>query len=383
MTHASPAEPGDPVGAAGPAARADRAAAAERAVLTRHVRRLWGVPGTALGVNTWPARYSHRLFVTWNYWWHAHLLDCLVDAELRSPGANRRRAMRRLARSLRVRNVHGWLNNYYDDIAWLGLALHRGAPYLTARHAEVVAAVVRELRAAWSDAEGGGIPWRRGDEFKNAPANGPAAILLARCGDVEGAGRTVDWIDARLRDTETGLIWDGVRPGAVERVVYTYCQGAVLGADWEVARRTGSGRERVHALVAAVDRHLAPGGVLRGHAGGDSGLFSGILARYLALVGTELPVTNDAAGDTADDTDHADRATRAAARRLVLDSADAAWRNSVPVDGLPVFGYDWSTPAVRPTTRDRRPERDLSVQLSGWMLLEAAAAVARPAPAPE
>ncbi len=349
---------------ADPAVFAARAAASERAVLTRSVRRLWGLPGTALGVNTWPARPSHRLFLTWNYWWQAHLLDCLIDAELRDPSASRRPLLRRLVRGLRIRNVHGYLNNYYDDIAWLGLALHRGAPYLRPRHAGVVGAVTRELRAAWTDAEGGGIPWRRGDEFKNAPANGPAAILLARTGDVERAGRTVDWIDARLRDPESGLIWDGLRPGLVERVVYTYCQGAVLAADWEVAHRAARGRERVHALVAAVDRHLAPGGVLQGHAGADSGLFTGILARYLALVGTSLP-----------DRDEADRSAGATARRLVTDSADAAWRTSVTVGGLPLFSYDWSIPATMPATGTRRPERDLSVQLSGWMLLEAAAAV--------
>ena len=45
-------------------------------------------------------------------------------------------------------------------------------------------------------------------------------------------------------------------------------------------------------------------------------------------------------------------------------------------DGLPIFGPDWSRPATVPTSRGRTdPERDLSVQLSGWMLMEAAHAV--------
>ena len=51
------------------------------------------------------------------------------------------------------------------------------------------------MLAAWSDAEGGGIPWRRGDVFKNTPANGPAAILLARTGHLDRAAATADWID--------------------------------------------------------------------------------------------------------------------------------------------------------------------------------------------
>ena len=47
-------------------------------------------------------------------------------------------------------------------------------------------------------------------------------------------------------------------------------------------------------LVAAVDAHMAPGGVLVGAGGGDGGLFAGITARYLALVATELPGTRPA-----------------------------------------------------------------------------------------
>ena len=56
---------------------------------------------------------------------------------------------------------------------------------------------------------------------------------------------------------------------------------------------------------------------------------------------------------------------------LVLDSADAAWRNRGVADGGPLFGPQWTVPARPPGPG--LPEQDLSVQLSGWMLLEAAA----------
>jgi predicted alpha-1,6-mannanase (GH76 family) len=153
----------------------------------------------------------------------------------------------------------------------------------------------------------------------------------------------------------------------------------VLGLETELAVRTQDERHapRVHRLVDAVDEHMAPGGVLRGAGGGDGGLFSGITARYLALVATTLP------GDSVDDVK-----ARDTARHIVLASAQSAWDNRQTVEGLPLFGPFWDRSADLPSTGGETaqfvagavtgseiPERDLSVQLSGWMLMEAAYAV--------
>ncbi|WP_371068230.1 glycoside hydrolase family 76 protein, partial [Salmonella enterica] len=131
-----------------------------------------------------------------------------------------------------------------------------------------------------------------------------------------------------------------LRPGAdggtqYEKTIYTYCQGVVLGAELELAQQLSTGWTthawRIPRLVAAVRTHLTSDGVLVGHAGGDSGLFTGILARYLALVATDLPGDDDAAT-------HA----RSTAHELVCRSADAAWAAAATQDGLPLFGPDWT-----------------------------------------
>ena len=80
-----------------------------------------------------------------------------------------------------------------------------------------------------------------------------------------------------------------------------------------------------------------------------------------------------------------DVTTRDTARNIVLASAKSAWDYRQTVDGLPLFGPFWDRDAELPSvdgkaaefvggavSGSQSAERDLSVQLSGWMLMEAA-----------
>jgi predicted alpha-1,6-mannanase (GH76 family) len=356
---------------------ANRAASAEAAVTKRHLRRLWGLPGTELGVVAWPAARQHRLFGTWHYWWQAHLLDNLVDAQMRDPQPDREKKIRRQIRSHRLRNIGSWVNDYYDDMAWLALALERASRLAGVEKPGALKKLCEQFVNAWVPEDGGGIPWRKQDQFFNAPANGPAAIFLARYDDrLRRAQQMSDWIDETLIDPETHLVFDGIKAGSLVRAQYTYCQGVVLGLETELAVRTKDTdhAKRVHRLVSGVRDNMAPDGVIRGAGGGDGGLFNGILARYLALVATTLPQNGPD-----------DAKARDAARTLVLKSAQSAWDNRQTIDGLPLFAAFWDRTAQIPTTGGKEaefvegavnasavPERDMSVQLSGWMLMEAA-----------
>ncbi len=356
---------------------ANRAASAESAIAKRHLRTLWNLPGTQLGVVSWPPARGDRWFGTWHYWWQAHLLDCLIDAQLRDPQPDRLGRIKRQIRGHRLRNNGRWTNSYYDDMAWLALALERAGRVAGVDRPRALATLCEQFVKSWVPEDGGGIPWRKQDQFFNAPANGPAGIFLARYDDrLRRAQQMADWIDETLIDPETHLVFDGIVGGSLVRAQYTYCQGVVLGLETELAVRTRDNRHpaRVRRLVAAIGERMAPGGILNGAGGGDGGLFSGITARYLALAATDLP------GQSAEDT-----AARDTARGIVLASAGAAWDNRQSVDGLPLFGPSWDSTAEIPTTgggqaqfvegavnSSQTPERDLSVQLSGWMLMEAA-----------
>src|SRR6476469_9890204 len=359
---------------------ANRAASAEAAIAKRHLKKLWGLPGTQLGVVAWPATRKYRTFGIWHYWWQAHLLDNLVDAQVRDPKPEREQKIADQIRSHRLRNNGSWVNDYYDDMAWLALALERAGRLAGVERPGAMKTLSEQFLNAWVPEDGGGIPWRKQDQFFNAPANAPAAIFLSRYDDrLRRAQQMAEWIDETLIDPETHLVFDGIKAGSLVRAQYTYCQGAVIGLDVELAARTQDPEHatRVHRLVVAVRDNMAPEGVIRGAGGGDGGLFNGILARYLALVATALP-QNDAD----------DAAARDTAKTLVLNSAKSAWDNRQTVDSLPLFAAFWDRTAEIPTAAGKKaefvegavnaseiPERDLSVQLSGWMLMEAAHAV--------
>lgn len=379
-----------------------RADLAEQAILERHVSRLWGIPKTTLGMVAWPSTTRDKLFYHWHYWWQAQFLDCQVDAARRREAGHRLRRIRRTIRGIRIRNLRPLpRNEFFDDRAWLSLAFHRAerlpkygkVRYLPGLDESILAGI---------DPMTGALPWKAEEHLFNVSTNGPVAIFAARSGRLGLAEQLIELIYPRLINSE-GLVMDGVtlrlHGEEVMTEIYPHNQGVVLGALVELARaqRKSAGVAqsaidevgtpmitRVHQLVEAVANHgTTADGVIdmrvtRSNGGGDDGLAKGILARYLALVATDLPSS-----------DAQSKATRTLARRLVMQSAESVWRHRLEVDGLPLFGASWVEDAAMPQSGGRLErafaagagadlgvaERDLSVQLSGWMLMEAAARV--------
>ncbi|GAB20283.1 hypothetical protein GOEFS_110_00110 [Gordonia effusa NBRC 100432] len=368
----------------------ERAALAQESIVDRNLARAFGLPLTRISRIAWPMPAYRQRKGMWHYWWQAHLTDLLIDAQLHRPSPDGALTVNRMLRGIRIRNLGRWTNNYYDDMAWLGLAAERAQRHFQLGREGAVRVLTDRMLGSWIPQRGGGIPWRTMDLFFNAPANGPAAILVARTGHTERAVAMCDWLDANLIDPTTHLVIDGIKPTAesgsdtskFEHVtaIYSYCQGVVLGAEVEAYRLTGEARhvERIARLLDAVEHHHLRENIIPSSGGGDGGLFSGVFARYLALVATDLRG------------DHPDiPALRERAATIARANADAAWANrAVDASGRIFFGPDWAKPAQIPTASggdaefvegavhsSKIPERDLSVQLSGWMVLEAAAAV--------
>jgi predicted alpha-1,6-mannanase (GH76 family) len=322
-------------------------------------------------------------------------VDCLVDAGRRELGNGATPAARfngpgnpsagklasRLVTGIRLRNAFTFVNNYYDDMAWLGLATLRLQDLAEEtrkpgrrRNARVRKTLTLQFDSASTEDLGGGTFWSKKRDFKNTPATAPIALYYARTGHQAKAQRLVDWLNAVLFDQTQGLYRDGARLNAageitLENTIYTYNQGPVLGALLELGGEENL--SRAATVIRAVDTHLtvpapavppgsSPGvrtSILRCDGTGDGGLFTGILCRYLALAALDARLPEG---------------TRTTAAELVTATAEAFWAGRRTQDG-PIF----SVHAVQPAdaTYPAGAAVELSTQLQAWMVLEAAAAI--------
>lgn len=392
-----------PDAAAAPADWSARADEAARSVTRTFGQRLVFLPGTHIAAIERPSSRLKNLVRPWHYWWQAHYVDCLVDTGRREltrgarfDGGSRPSAGQlasQLVTGIRVRNFLTFVNNYYDDMAWLALSTLRLEKLAEEtrmpgrrRNARVRRSLTLQFDSASTDDLGGGTFWSKKRDFKNTPATAPVALYYARTGNTTKAQVLVDWLHAKLFDSAQGMYQDGLRINGdgevlLEAAIYTYNQGPVLGALLELGGQANL--DRAAALVDAVARHLTrpaiqasgrTAAVLHCEGTGDGGLFTGILARYLALAATDgrLPAP-----------------TRATAAALVTETAQAFWGGRRPVGaGEPlarhgaqlVFSVFPETPAAG--TYPPGDAVELSTQLQAWMVLEAAAAVGDSVPSP-
>jgi predicted alpha-1,6-mannanase (GH76 family) len=298
-----------------------------------------------------------------HYWWLAHAIDAAVDAFERTGDAAHLERARRVHRAIRLRNGGRLVNGYFDDMMWLGGALARlGAASGGPRWLDRADRLWRfSARKGWNLRHGASLAWRRSQlDYKNAPANGPFAILGARLELLRPDGREVlaraafDWMHVRLRDDDSGFVADGIgREGGSGRDdwAFSYNHGVYIGAALALHRLQPDARLVAHASRTAEDLldRLAPDGVLVDQGAGDGALFGGIAYRHLV----DLALTEGVAPATAE-----------RLRSFVLGSVDALWRSGER-RGVLLAGPRWDAPPTLPAT--------LSAQLGAVLATEAAA----------
>lgn len=300
-----------------------------------------------------------------HYWPQAHALDVLLDAYARTSDEFFLTYINRWFEGVPEKNGGSFLNRYYDDMEWNALAMLR-AYQLTGdeKFLETVEIVWKDIQTGWNENAGGGLMWRKGEPFgKNACSNGPAAILAARLfrenknfDDLEWAKKIYRWEREMLFDKETGAIWDNVKEtddglDFNKEWIFTYNQGTFIGAGIELFNLTRDSMYLQDAVKATnyTLKSLTNEGILKSEGDGDGGLFKGIFIRYITQLIQHHALPAETKQKYVD---------------FLFQNAKTLWTQGTNKEKM-LFGPNWQEKPDGPV--------DLTVYLSGAMLMEAAA----------
>lgn len=307
---------------------------------------------------------------TFNYWPNAHVLDVLVDGYLRTGNENYKTKMKALVQGIKIKNGNNTYNNVFnDDMLWLANACVRAYNATNDQEYKDVADFLWErIKLSWSDVFGGGITWKQDTpKQKNAVSNGPAVILALRLYEIDNdpddlvwAKKIYAWQKSNLVDPVSGAVWDNISEvnGAVvtnKDWVFTYNMGTWIGAGLRLYKATNEQTYLDDAVKSGrnvlTNPKLLSEGLLRDEGQGDGGLFKGILVRYFTEL-IEQPTINS--------TDTEKFAS------FLKFNAETFYKKGILRPTM-LSGNNWKVaPAAGASV-------DLTTQLSGVMLIEAAA----------
>ncbi len=202
--------------------------------------------------------------------------------------------------------MKNFLNEYYDDEGWWALAwidayrLTKQKKYL-----EMAQTIFKDMTTGYDQTCGGGIYWKKPQQYKNAIANGlfmlTALRLHQEAPKTKIAGKKpLQWgelVWKWFRETgminrETWLVEDGLKDCQPNRNQnWTYNQGVPIAVMCELYRIKGDKEALKMAeelAQAAMTKMVTPKGILKEknepNMGADGPQFKGIFIRHLALL---------------------------------------------------------------------------------------------------
>lgn len=307
--------------------------------------------------------YSSDGNTTFHYWPQAHGLDVWVDAYLRTGDKTYEDYFDRWFEGVKISNGHTFENDFYDDMEWNALAILRVYQATKdQKYKDAVLQIWRYIKAGWNENAGGGISWKKGQEYsKNACSNGPACILAARLyqefgneSDKEWALKIYQWEKGALFNPSNGMVYDNINSetGQIQKDwIFTYNEGTFIGSAVELYKIMGEKAYLMDAMLAAdyTISSLVNNAVLKDEGTGDGGLFKGVFIRYFTALIQQ---------------DRLEPGAKKRYVRFLKTNAETLWTQGTSKPAV-LFGPDWRKSPGGST--------GLTEQLSGCMLMEAMA----------
>lgn len=323
---------------------------------------------TSLITNFWNPGLNYFNYTVsgpeFHYWPQAHALDVLIDAYERTKNDSYKAYFDKWFTGVKAKNGGTFFNKFYDDMEWNALSLLRAYNATNDEKYKTTAiAVWQDIKTGWNDKGGGGIAWNKDELYsKNACSNGPACILAARLyqqfkneEDKEWALKIYDWEKDVLFNPSNGAIYDNLNAstGVISDYISTYNQGTFIGSAVELYKITGEKTYLNDAVKAAnyTINKLTANRILNTEGNQDLALFKGIFIRYFVQL-IQTPGL--------------DSATKQRFVLFLKYNANELWYKGTNKQFV-VFKSDWKTAPYFLS------ETELNAQLSGCMLVEAAA----------
>jgi predicted alpha-1,6-mannanase (GH76 family) len=292
-------------------------------------------------LQTWYTQ-STGLYQTTGWWNSANALTMLADYSL-AAHSNSYNGVFANSFQQAQKTSSGFLNNYYDDEGWWGLAWITAYDLThTQQYLDMAASIFTDMSGGWDSTCGGGIWWSKDKTYKNAIANElflSVAAHLAnrvapreRAGYVAWANKEWAWFQQSGMINSQNLINDGLDLTTCKnngQNTWTYNQGVILGGLVELNRVQPAPQllETAQTIANAALTHLTDSkGILHDtcepNCGADGVQFKGIFARNLMVLNFAAPSPQY--------------------MNFAVTNAESIWNHSR--DASNAFGQVWSGP---------------------------------------
>jgi len=282
------------------------------------------------------------------YWTYAQVFDALLDGVERTGGLHYRGLVGTFYDG---RAARGWLVDYYDDEAWMTMALLRAFDLTSdQRYLDTAESIYQDIMTQWDTSccgtHLGGIWWDKKKSQKATASNGGPVIAGVRLAKRTSKPEYLDfakqvygfWMSDMV-DQTSWAIYDHLNPdGSRGPGALTYNHGLMIGAGLELNAATGEAHYLTeshafaHYMLAHAVQASSAGPVLNdfgSNCEGDCAAWKGIGYRYLALLFQKDPTHQDYATLLSDDA----KAIWTLARDPATDHFGSIWSGPPPASG--------------------------------------------------